>query len=78
MTTPTPPPRTKEQITADIEMERQRLVGAVDELRSGAGGVATKAKRAIPVVAAVVALGGFLATSAFLATLRFVWRRFRG
>ena len=47
-------------------------------LRKSGGAVAKKAKRTLPIVAVIVAVGGFLATSAFLATLRFLWRRVRG
>lgn len=74
----TQPPRTREQIAAEIETERVQLVAAVGQLKQSGGEVAAKAKHTLPIVGVVVAIGGFLATSAFLATLRFLWRRVRG
>ena len=74
----TQPPRTREQIAAEIEQERQALAGAVGALRKSGGEVAAKAKRMAPLAGLIVAVGGFFATKAFLGTLRLIWRRFRG
>lgn len=74
----TQPYRTREQIAAEIETERQALAGAVGALRRSGGDVKAKAKKTVPIVGLVVAIGGFLVTSAFLATLRLLWRRIRG
>jgi hypothetical protein len=71
----TEPYRTREQIAAEIETERQGLLTAIGALRKSRDEAASKAKKTIPIVAVIVAVGGFLVTSAFLATVRFLWRR---
>jgi hypothetical protein len=73
----TEPPRTRAQIVAEIEAERRQLVTALGRLKRNRREVASKAKRTVPIIGAVVAVGGFFVTSAFLATLRFLWRRVR-
>jgi hypothetical protein len=74
----TQPYRTRDEIAAEIEQERQALAGAIGALRKSGDEVAAKAKKTAPIAAVIVAIGGFLVTSAFLASVRLIWRRLRG
>jgi hypothetical protein len=73
----TQPPRTRAQIVAEIEAERQQLAASLGRLRRSRCEATAKVKRTAPIVGAVVAFGGFLATKGFLGTLRYAWRRIR-
>jgi hypothetical protein len=74
----TQPYRTRDEIAAEIDQERQALAGAIGALRKSGDEVAAKAKKTAPIAAVIVAIGGFLVTSAFLASVRLIWRRLRG
>jgi Protein of unknown function (DUF3618) len=68
--------RTPEQVRRDIEAERNRLAGAVDDLRSEMD-VNAKLKGKLP-VAAAAALGiGFVVSGGVGATMRLLMRRSR-
>jgi hypothetical protein len=68
--------RTPEQVRRDIEAERERLAGAVDDLRAGMD-INAKLKNKLP-VAAVAALGvGFAVSGGVGATMRLLMRRGR-
>jgi uncharacterized protein DUF3618 len=68
--------RTPEQVRLDIEAERERLAGAVDDLRAGMD-VNAKLKDKLP-IAAVAALGvGFVVSGGIGATMRLLMRRSR-
>ncbi|MDQ2910683.1 MAG: DUF3618 domain-containing protein [Actinomycetota bacterium] len=68
--------RTTEQVRRDIEAERERLAGAVDDLRAGLD-VNAKLKDKLP-VAAAAALGlGFVVSGGIGATMRLLMRRSR-
>ena len=68
--------RTPEQVRLDIEAERERLAGAVDDLRAGMD-VNAKLKDKLP-IAAVAALGvGFVVSGGIGATMRLLLRRSR-
>jgi Protein of unknown function (DUF3618) len=68
--------RTPEQVRRDIEAERERLAGAVDDLRAGMD-VNAKLKGKVP-VAAAAALGlGFVVSGGIGATMRLLARRGR-
>jgi hypothetical protein len=68
--------RTPEQVRRDIEAERERLAGAVDDLRAGMD-INAKLKDKLP-VAALAALGvGFIVSGGVGATMRLLMRRGR-
>ena len=68
--------RTPEQVKADIEAERNRLAGAVDDLRSEMD-VNAKLRPKLP-LAAVAALGaGFVISGGIGATMRLLMRKSR-
>jgi hypothetical protein len=68
--------RTAEQVRRDIEVERDRLAIAADDLRAGMD-VNAKLKGKLP-VAAAAALGlGFVASGGIGATMRLLMRRGR-
>jgi Protein of unknown function (DUF3618) len=76
MATTTSDGRTPEQVRRDIEAERDRLAGAVDDLRAGMD-VNAKLKGKVP-VAAAAALGiGFVVSGGIGATMRLLMRRGR-
>jgi len=76
MDTTTADGRTPEQVRRDIEAERERLAGAVDDLRAGMD-INAKLKGKLP-VAAVAALGvGFVVSGGVGATMRLLMRRSR-
>jgi hypothetical protein len=76
MATTTSDGRTPEQVRRDIEAERERLAGAVDDLRAGMD-INAKLKGKLP-VAAVAALGvGFVVSGGVGATMRLLMRRSR-
>jgi hypothetical protein len=68
--------RTPEQVRRDIEAERERLAGAVDDLRAGMD-INAKLKGKLP-VAALAALGvGFVVSGGVGATMRLLMRKGR-
>ncbi len=72
--------RTPGEIRRDIQQERERLAGAVDELRSGIGEVtdiAGKLRARLPVVAAGALGAGFVVAGGVGATMRLLARRGR-
>ena len=72
--------RSTEQVRSDIEQERERLAGAVDDLRAGiddATDVSGKLKAHLPVAVAAAAGTGFLLAGGIGATMRLVFRRGR-
>jgi hypothetical protein len=76
MDTTTADGRTPEQVRRDIEAERERLAGAVDDLRAGMD-INTKLKGKLP-VAALAALGvGFVFSGGVGATMRLLMRKGR-
>jgi hypothetical protein len=76
MDTTTADGRTPEQVRRDIEAERDRLAGAVDDLRAGMD-INAKLKDKLP-VAALAALGvGFVVSGGVGATMRLLMRRGR-
>lgn len=76
MDTTTSDGRTPEQVRRDIEAERERLAGAVDDLRAGMD-INAKLKGKVP-VAAAAALGiGFVVSGGVGATMRLLMRRGR-
>jgi hypothetical protein len=76
MDTTTADGRTPEQVRRDIETERERLAGAVDDLRAGMD-INAKLKDKLP-VATLAALGiGFVVSGGFGATIRLLMRRGR-
>jgi hypothetical protein len=76
MDTTTADGRTPEQVRRDIEAERDRLAGAVDDLRAGMA-INAKLKDKLP-VATLAALGiGFVVSGGVGATMRLLMRRGR-
>jgi uncharacterized protein DUF3618 len=76
MDTTTADGRTPEQVRRDIEAERERLAGAVDDLRAGMD-INAKLKDKLP-VAALAALGvGFVVSGGVGATMRLLMRKGR-
>jgi hypothetical protein len=76
MATTTSDGRTPEQVRRDIEAERERLAGAVDDLRAGMD-INAKLKGKLP-VAAAAALGiGFVVSGGIGATMRLLMRKQR-
>jgi len=68
--------RTPEQIRLDIEVERERLAGAVDDLRGGMD-INKQLKGKVPIAAAAALGVGFIAAGGIGATMRLVMRRSR-
>ena len=76
MDTTTADGRTPEQVRRDIEAERDRLAGAVDDLRAGMD-INAKLKDKLPVTT-LAALGvGFVVSGGVGATMRLLMRRGR-
>lgn len=76
MATTTSDGRTPEQVRRDIEAERDRLAGAVDDLRAGMD-VNAKLKGKVPVAAAAALGAGFVVSGGIGATMRLLMRRGR-
>jgi hypothetical protein len=68
--------RTPEQIRLDIEAERERLAGAVDNLRDGMD-INKQLKGKVPIAAAAALGVGFIAAGGIGATMRLVMRKGR-
>ncbi len=68
--------RTPEQVRRDIETERERLAGAVDDLRSEMD-VNAKLRGKLPLAAAAALGAGFVISGGIGATMRLVMRRNR-
>jgi hypothetical protein len=68
--------RTPEQVRRDIEAERDRLAGAVDDLRAGMD-VNTILKEKLPIATAAALGVGFVVAGGIGATMRLVMRRSR-
>ena len=68
--------RSTEQVRRDIETERERLAGAVDDLRSGLD-VNSMLKGKLPIAAAAAFGAGFLFSGGIEATMRLLMRRGR-
>jgi hypothetical protein len=68
--------RTPEQVKLDIEAERDRLAGAVDDLRAGLD-VNTILKDKVPIAAAAALGVGFVVAGGIGATMRLIMRRGR-
>ncbi len=72
--------RTAADVRRDIELEREQLAGAVDDLRAGIGNVADiggKLRSNLPVVAAGALGAGFFLAGGVGATMRLFARRGR-
>ena len=72
--------RSAEDVRRDIEQERERLAGAVDDLRAGiddATNVGAKLRDKLPLVAAGALGAGFVLAGGIGATMRLVMRRSR-
>ena len=68
--------RTTEQVRRDIESERERLAGAVDDLRSGLSPDKIL-KDKLPLAAAAALGAGFVLAGGIGATMRLIFRRGR-
>jgi hypothetical protein len=68
--------RTTEQVSGEIENERERLAEAVDQLREGMG-EATKLRSNLPLVGAAALAAGFFVAGGIGATARLIFRRGR-
>ena len=68
--------RTPEQVRRDIEAERDRLAGAVDDLRSEMD-VNAKLRPKLPLAAAAALGAGFVVSGGIGATMRLLMRRGR-
>jgi hypothetical protein len=68
--------RTPEQVRRDIEAERDRLAGAVDDLRSEMD-VNAKLRPKLPLAAAAALGAGFVVSGGIGATMRLLMRRSR-
>jgi Protein of unknown function (DUF3618) len=68
--------RTPEQIRRDIEAERERLAGAVDDLRAEMD-VNAKLKDKVPLAVAAALGVGFVVSGGIGATMRLLMRRGR-
>ena len=68
--------RTPEQVRRDIEAERDRLAGAVDDLRSEMD-VNAKLRPKLPIAAAAALGAGFVISGGVGATMRLLMRRSR-
>ena len=76
----TPNGRTPEQVRSDIELEREQLAGAVENLRGGlakATDVVGRLRSKLPLVAAGALGAGFFAAGGIGATMRLLARRSR-
>lgn len=72
--------RTPNEVKRDLELERERLAHAVDDLREEVGeatDVAGKVSAKLPIVAAGALGFGFVVAGGIGATLRLVFRRGR-
>ena len=72
--------RTPDAIKREIELERERLATAVEQLREGLGeatDVAGKLRGRLPVAAAAAFAGAFFLTGGIGATMRLLARRSR-
>jgi hypothetical protein len=76
MATTTSDGRTPEQVRRDIEAERERLAGAVDDLRAGMD-LNAKLKGKVPVAAAAALGVGFVVSGGIGATMRLLMRKGR-
>jgi hypothetical protein len=76
MATTTSDGRTPEEVRRDIEAERERLAGAVDDLRAGMD-INAKLKGKLPVAAAAALGVGFVVSGGVGATMRLLMRRGR-
>jgi hypothetical protein len=68
--------RTEQQVRRDIEAERDRLAGAVDDLRSEMD-VNAKLQPKLPLAAAAALGAGFVLSGGIGATMRLLMRRSR-
>jgi uncharacterized protein DUF3618 len=68
--------RTPDQVKADIEAERDRLAGAVDDLRSEMD-VNAKLRPKLPLAAAAALGAGFVIAGGIGATMRLLMRKSR-
>jgi hypothetical protein len=68
--------RTPEQVRRDIEAERDRLAGAVDDLRAGMD-VNAKLKGKLPLATAAALGAGFVLSGGIGATMRLLMRKSR-
>jgi hypothetical protein len=68
--------RTPEQVKADIEAERDRLAGAVEDLRSEMD-VNAKLRPKLPLAVAAALGAGFVISGGIGATMRLVMRKSR-
>ena len=68
--------RTPEQVKADIEAERDRLAGAVDDLRADLD-VNAKLRPKLPLAAAAALGAGFVVSGGIGATMRLLMRKSR-
>jgi hypothetical protein len=68
--------RTAEQVRRDIEVERERLAVAVDDVRAGMD-VNAKLKGRLPVAVAAALGAGFVLSGGIGATMRLLMRRSR-
>jgi hypothetical protein len=72
--------RTADEVRRDIDSERERLAGAVEELRAGIGeatDIAGKLRANLPIVAAGALGAGFVLAGGIGATMRLLMRRSR-
>jgi hypothetical protein len=72
--------RTASQIQSDLAAERERLAGAVDQLRESLGeatDISSKVKAKLPAAAAGAASLGFVLAGGVGATMRYFARRGR-
>jgi hypothetical protein len=76
MATTTSDGRTPEQVRRDIEAERERLAGAVDDLRAEMD-INAKLKEKLPAAAAAALAVGFVLSGGIGATMRLLARRGR-
>ncbi|HET7554832.1 MAG TPA: DUF3618 domain-containing protein [Gaiellaceae bacterium] len=68
--------RTPEQVKSDIEAERDRLAGAVDDLRAEMD-VNAKLRPKLPLAAAAALGAGFVLSGGIGATMRLLMRKSR-
>jgi len=72
--------RAEEQIRKDIDVERERLASALDDLRGSiadAAGIGGRLKAKLPLVAGAAASAGFVLAGGIGATARYFARRGR-
>ena len=72
--------RTAEQVRREIQVEREQLADAVEELRGEIGhatDIASKVKEKLPLVAGAAATLGFVLAGGIGATMRYAARRGR-